>query len=108
MTLIALFAAGEAMLFSATHAKLNGARRQRVLMGNTLGSSCSLPLLDDHLRRRTAGASRVQVFVASKLTQFCRQLVRTRSFEYAILHMVRIVELKRRERHFILHGRGTR
>ena len=108
MTLIALLAAGEAMLFSATHAKRIGARRQQVLMGNTQGSSCSLPLLDDHLRRRTAGASRVQVFVASTLAQFCRQVVRTRSFEYAILHMIRMVELKRRERQFISHGRGTR
>ena len=56
MTLIALLAAGEAMLFSATHTKLIGARRQQVLMGNTLGSTWAGPY--DALSKKPACAGR--------------------------------------------------
>src|ERR1700719_375681 len=43
---IALIAAAEAMLFSASGIKRNQARRQQVLMGNNLDSVCALPLVD--------------------------------------------------------------
>jgi hypothetical protein len=98
MTVIALIAAAEVMLFSASGAKRNQARRQRVLMGNSLDSFRSLPLVDKFLKRKTAGASRVQLFVASKLAEVCRRVVHTRSFEYVLLHVIRTAVLKRRNK----------
>ena len=96
MALIALIAAAEAMLFSASGAKRNQARRQQVLMGNSLDSVRALPLVDTYLKRKTAGASRVQMFVASKLAEVCRRAVQTRSFEYLLLHVIRTA-IKRRK-----------
>jgi hypothetical protein len=46
MTLIALIAAAEAVLFSASGAKRNQARRQQVLTGNSPDSVHALPLID--------------------------------------------------------------
>jgi aryl carrier-like protein len=98
MTLIALIAAAEAMLYSASRFKRNQARRQQVLMGNGLDSVRALRLVDECLKRKTAGASRVQVFVASKLAEVCRRVVHTRSFEYVLLHLIRTAVLKRRSK----------
>jgi hypothetical protein len=98
MALIALIAAAEAMLFSASGAKRNQARRQKVLMGNSLDPNRCLPFVDDYLKRKIAGASRVQIFVASKLTDFCRRAVHTRSFEYLLLHVIRTAFLKHRRK----------
>jgi hypothetical protein len=95
---IALIAAAEAMLFSASGAKRNQARRQQILMGNSLNSERCLPLVDEYLKRKTACANRVQVFVASKLTEICRRAVHTRSFEYLLLHVIRTAILKRRNK----------
>ena len=95
---IALIAAAEAMLFSASGIKRNQARRQQVLMGNNLDSVCALPLVDEYLKRKTAGASRVQVFVTSKLAEICRRAVHTRSFEYLVLHFIRTALLKSRSK----------
>lgn len=106
MALIALIAAAEAMLYSASRSKRGQAQRQQVLMGNSLGSVRALPLFDDYLKRKTAGASRVQVFVASKLTEVCRRAVHTRSFEYVLLHVIRTA-IKRRKQQFTSHGRVT-
>ena len=106
MPLIALIAAAEAMLFSASGAKRNQARRQQVLMGNSLDSVRTLPLVDDYLKRKTAGASRVQVFVASKLAEICRRAVHTRSFEYLVLHLIRTA-IKRRSKLLNTQRRGT-
>ena len=72
MALIALIAAAEATLFSASQAKRYHARRQQVLMGNAVGSLRALPLVDEYLKRKTAGASRVQVFLAAKAAEVCR------------------------------------
>ena len=47
MALIALIAAAEATLFSASQAKRYHARRQQVLMGNAVDSLRALPLVDD-------------------------------------------------------------
>ena len=96
--LIALIAATEAMLFSAFGAKRNQVRRQQVLMGNSLDSVRALPPVDDYLKRKTIGATRVQVFVASQLAKVLRRVVQTRSFEYVLLHVIRTAVLKRRSK----------
>ncbi len=51
-------------------------------MGNSVNSIRCLPPIDDYLKRKTAGANRLHVFVASKLADVCRRVVHTRSFEY--------------------------
>ena len=107
MALIALIAAAEAMLFSASRAKRGEARRQQILMGNGVDSVRALPLVDEYLKRKTARASRVQSFVASKVAQVCRQAVHTRAFEYLLLQVIRTAVLKRRRKLSISHGRVT-
>ncbi len=107
MTLIAVIAAAEAMLFSASGAKRNQARRQQVLMGNSLDSKHCLPFVDDYLKRKTAGASRVLMFVASKLAEVCRRAVQTRSFEFLLLHVIRTAVLKRRNKLLNIQRRVT-
>ena len=106
MALIALIAACEAVLFSASGAKRNQTRRQQVLMGNNLDSVRSLPLVDEYLKRKIAGASRVQTFVASKLAEVCRRAVHTRSFEYLVLHLIRTA-IKRRSKYLNIQRRVT-
>jgi hypothetical protein len=86
MALIALIAAAEAMLYSASWSKRGKTRRQQVLMGNSPDSARALPLVDEYLKRKTARASRLQMFVASKVAEICRRAVHTRSFEY-LTHM---------------------
>jgi hypothetical protein len=98
MALIALIAAAEAMLYSASRSKRGQTRRQQVLMGNSLDSARVLPLVDTYLKRKTAGASRVQTFVASKLAEVCRRVVHTRSFEYLLLHVIRTADFKCRSK----------
>src|ERR1700756_4558221 len=105
--LIALIAATEALLFSASGAKRHHARRQQILMGNSLDPSRRLPFVDGYLRRKTAGASKVHIFVASKLAEACRQAVHTKAFEYLLLHVIRMDSLKRRSMRFISQGRIT-
>ena len=103
MALIALIAAAEAMLYSASRSKRGQTRRQQVLMGNSLDSVRALPLVDTYLKRKTAGASRVQMFVASKLAEVCRRAVQTRSFEYLLLHLIQTAIHKRRRKLSISH-----
>ena len=105
--LITLLAATEALLFSASGAKRHRARRQQVLMGNSLDPGRALPFVDGYLRRKTDGASRMHVFVASKLAEVCRQAVHTKAFEYLLLHVIRTANLKRRSMRFISQGRIT-
>ncbi len=104
---IALIAAAEAMLFYASGAKRNHSRRQQVLMGNSMDSVHALPLVDAYLKRKTVGASRVQMFVAAKLAEICRRAVHTRSFEYLLLHVIRTAILKRRNKFLNTQGRIT-
>jgi len=106
MALIALIATAEAMLYSASRSKRGHARRQQVLMGNNLDSVRTLPLVDDYLKRKTAGASRLQAFIASKLADICRRAVHTRSFELALLHAIRTV-IKRRSKYLNIQRRVT-
>ncbi len=89
MALLTLIAAAEATLFSASQAKQCHARRQQVLMGNGTDLLRRLPFVDEYLKRKTAGADRVQAFVAAKVAEVCRQAVHTRSFEYLVLHLIR-------------------
>ena len=107
MALIALIAAAEAMLYSASRSKRGQARTQQVLMGNNLDSARAMPLVDDYLKRKTAGASRVQAFVASKLAEVCRRVVHTRSFEYLLLHLIRTAMHKRRSKFLNTQRRVT-
>jgi hypothetical protein len=102
---IALIAAAEAMLFSASGAERNQARRQQILMGNSMDSVRALPLVDGYLKRKTASASRVQMFVASRLAGICRRAVHTRPFEYLLLHVIRTAILKRRNKFLNPQGR---
>lgn len=106
MALIALIAAAEAMLYSASRSKRGQTRRQQVLMGNSPDSVRAMPLVDDYLKRKTAGANRVQTFVASKLTELCRRVVHTRSFEYLVLHVIRTA-IKRRSKYLNIQRRVT-
>jgi len=105
MALIALLAAAEAMLYSASRSKQGQAKRQQVLMGNSQDSVRALPLVDDYLKRKTAGASRLQMFVASKVAEICRRAVHTRAFEYLLLHVIRTAVLKRHSKLFNTQGR---
>jgi hypothetical protein len=107
MTLIAVIAAAETMLFSASRFKRNQARRQQVLMGNSLDSVHALPLVDSYLKRKTAEASRVQMFAASKVAKICRRAVQTRSFEYLLLHLIRTAALKSRSKLLNIQRRVT-
>ena len=106
MALIALIAAAEAMLYSASRSKQGQTRRQQVLMGNSLDSVRALPLVDDYLKRKIVGASKVQTFVASKLAEICRRAVHTRSFEYLVLHLIRTA-IKRRNKYLNIQRRVT-
>jgi hypothetical protein len=94
--LIALIAAVEATLYSTTRAKWGRARRQRLLTGNSLSSVRALPLIDGHMKKKTAGATRFQSFLARKLAEIFRMLVHTQSFEYLLLHLIRTASNKRR------------
>ena len=94
--LLALIAAVEATLYSATRAKWGRARRQRLLTGNSPSLIRALPLVDDYLKQKTVRATRFQRFIACKLAAFCRRAVHTRSFEYLLLQLVRTAINKRR------------
>lgn len=107
MALIALIAAAEAMLYSASRSKRDQGQRQQVLMGNSLDFVRALPLVDTYLKRKTAGASRVHTLMASKLTDVCRRVVHTRSFEYLVLHLIRTAIQKCRSKHLNIQRRVT-
>jgi len=97
MAVLTLVATAEALFVSASHIKSRNARRQQTLMCLSPDASISMPFLDEHARRATGGASRLEVFVASKLAEHCRQIVKLRLFEYVLLHVIRIC-LKRRKK----------
>jgi hypothetical protein len=93
--LIALIAAGEAMLYSASWFKRERARKQQLLMGTIKDLVQVMPFADDYLKRKTKGASNLQRFIASKLAQICRRLTNSRSFEYALLLALRKAIMQR-------------
>jgi hypothetical protein len=104
MAFVTLIASAEALLISASHAKRRRIERQQILMGSCPGS-CSLPFLDEHMKRKTAGASRLQSFAAARLAEVCRQIVNLRLFEYVLLYVMRMGLLKRRNKLVISTGR---
>ena len=104
MALLSLVAATEALFVSASHIKRRNALRQQTLMCFSADADVPLPFLDEHVRRTTAGASRLEVFVAAKLAELCRQVVKLRLFEYVILHVIR-TSLKRRKEVALANGR---
>ena len=104
MAFLTLIAGAEALLISASHAKRRRIQRQQILMGSCPGS-CSLPFLDEHMKRKTAGASRLQSLAASRLAEVCRQIVNLRLFEYVLLHVIRTGLLKRRKKLVLANGR---
>lgn len=104
MAVLTLVATAEALFVSASHIKRRNARRQQTLMCLSPNAGVPLPLLDEHVRRTTAGASRFEVFVASKLAELCRQVVKLRLFEYVLLHVIR-TSLKHRKQLVLSNGR---
>lgn len=108
MTLLALIAAAEAMLFSASRAKRGQAQRRQALMGDGGDTVRTLPLVDEYLKRKTAGAGKVQALVAAKVTRICRQAVHTRSFEYLVLHLIRSAIRRGRKKSSISNLEVTR
>lgn len=105
--LIAIIAAVEATLYSAARSKRGHARRQQLLMGNSLGSVHALPLVDDYLKQKTARATKLQRFIASKLAAACRYLANSRSLEYLLLHLIRTAINKRRNKFLNMKRRVT-
>jgi len=89
MAVLTLVATAEALAVSASHIRRRNARRQQTLMCLSPDAGVPLPFLDEHVRRTTAGASRLEVFAASKLADVCRQIVKLRLFEYVLLYMIR-------------------
>jgi hypothetical protein len=57
------------------------------------------------MKQKTAGASRLQSFAASRLAEVCRQIVNLRLFEYVLLHVIRTGLLKRRKKLALENGR---
>jgi hypothetical protein len=104
MALIELVAATELMLFSCSWAKRSRARKQQMLMGRR-SESTPLSIIDKYLKRKTTGASRAEVFIASQLARVCRRAVHTRSLEYVLLHVIRTAVLKRRSKLLNTQGR---
>ena len=96
--LIALIAGLEAAVYSAAWSKRGRARRQQLLMGTSTDLHRAVPLVDNYLKPKTAGANRFQRFIASKLAAFCRRAVQTQSFEYLLLHLIRTAIMKRRNK----------
>jgi hypothetical protein len=85
--LIEIAAALELLLFTCAWAKRRRAQRRQVFIGRK--DSTHLPVLDGYLKRRTAGASRVEIFAASHLAAICRKAVQTHSFQSLLLHGIR-------------------
>lgn len=85
--LIEIAAVLEMLLFAHAWTKRKRAEQWQVFMGNA--DSIRLPILDDYLTRRTAGANRVEVFVASQLAAVCRKAVRIQAFQSLLLHGIR-------------------
>jgi len=96
--LIAIIAGLEAMVVYASRSKQGRARRHQLLMGTSTDLHRAVPLVDNYFQQKTARATRLQRFIASKLAALCRRVVHTRSFEYSLLHLVRTAINKRRNK----------
>jgi hypothetical protein len=87
MSIIALLAAAKAAFLWASWSHWHHVRRQKILMGNS-ATGRSIALVDRQLKRKVEGATKTQIFAASKLAQICRQAVQTQAFEYMLLHAI--------------------
>jgi len=91
--LIEIAAALEGLLFTCAWARSRRAQRRQMLTGNRC--SIYLPVVDDYLKRQTAGASKAEVFAASQLAAVCRKAVHTQSFQWLLLHGIRSARRRR-------------
>jgi hypothetical protein len=91
--LIEIAAVLELLLFTCAWAKRKRVQRLQVFMGKK--DSIRLPMLDQYLKRQTAGASRAEAFVASRLAAVCRKAVQTDSFQSLLLHGIRSVRSRK-------------
>ena len=91
--LIEIAAVLEMLLFACAWTKRKRAQRWQVFMGNA--GSIRLPIVDDYLTRRTAGANRVEVFVAYQLAAVCRKAVQTHAFQSLLLHGIRLARKRK-------------
>jgi hypothetical protein len=82
--LIEIAAALELILVASAWTKRRRAKRWQMFMGKR--DSIRLPIVDDYLRRQTAGASRTEAFAASQLAAVCRKAVQTHAFQSLLLH----------------------
>jgi hypothetical protein len=73
-------------------------RKQKVLMGNNQNFGRSILWVDRHLKRKTESATRLQVFVSSKLAEICRRFVNTHAFHYMLLRIIQLGTLKRQSK----------
>src|ERR1700730_1689637 len=87
MSLIAFIAAAKAAFLWVSWSRWRDSRRQKILMGSN-ATGRSIALVDRQLKRKVQGATKTQIFMASKLTQICRQAVQTQAFEYMLLHAI--------------------
>jgi len=90
--LIEIAAVLELLLFTCAWATRKRAQRWQILTGNR--PSVRLPVMDDYLKRQTAGASRVEKFAASQLAALCRKAVQTHSFQSLLLYGIRSARSK--------------
>ncbi len=82
--LIEIAAVLELLIFAYAWAKRRRAQRWQVFMGKR--HSIRLPIVDDYLKRQTAGASKAEVIIAAQLAQVCRRAVQTHAFQSLLLH----------------------
>lgn len=97
MSMIAFIAAAKAAFLWASWSHWKQTRRQKILMGAS-ATGRSIALVDRQLKRKIESATKTQVFVASKLTQICRQAVQTQAFEYMLLRAIRLGLNKRQSK----------
>jgi hypothetical protein len=96
--LIAILAGIEAAVVYAARSKQGRARRQQLLMGTSTDLYRAVPLVDNYFKQKTARATRFQRFIAGKLAAFIRRFVHTRTFECALLHLLRTAINKHRNK----------
>jgi hypothetical protein len=92
--LIEIAALLEGVLFTCAWVRRSRTQQCQVLMGKK--DSTRLLMLDDYLKRQTAGASHLEIFAASQLAAVCRKAVQTRSFESVLLYGIRSARSRKR------------
>jgi len=88
MLIVASLAAAKALSVGAGWCKQAKLRRHKTLMGSEWQATRCLPLIDRQLKHSTRNATKVQVFIARKVSEVCRQVVHTHAFEYLLLQVI--------------------